>query len=290
MAATKLQGSGAIVTGAGSGINLAFAKALYDQGCGVLIVDVALHRDAVAWIESIRGSSSKTKVVFHKSDASKWTKLDEAFDAFADTFGGVPYIVCPGAGIYEPSHNGFWRDDDVDDHYKILDINLLHPIKMTRIAIRRMLRHKSPGIICCVSSIGAQKPSVITPLYHVSKSGVSNFIRCMASLDEMAGIRVVGVAPGIIKTPLYFDHPEAERFIDKEKDFMLEPEHVARAMLAVCFDSKYPAGTVLEVTDVDNWREVMLLNDPGPQGRAILASKKQEALSDVLAILEQDKQ
>lgn len=161
---------------------------------------------------------------------------------------------------------------------------------MTRIAIRRMLQNGAPGIVCCVSSIGAQKPGPITPLYQVSKAGINNFVRCMADLEAMAGIRVVAVAPGIIKTPLYFDHPEAERFLDKEKDFMLEPEHVGRAMLAVCLDSKYPPGTVLEVTDVDNWREVMLLNDPGPQGKAILASKKRDALADVLAIIEQDKQ
>lgn len=88
------------------GINLAFAKALYNEGCCVLIVDVALHRDAVAWIESIQGSKSKAKVIFHKSDVSKWAELDEAFDVFAHTFGGVPYIVCPGAGIYEPVRGG----------------------------------------------------------------------------------------------------------------------------------------------------------------------------------------
>lgn len=65
-------------------------------------MDVALHRDAVAWIESIHGQKSEAKVVFYKSDVSKWTDLDQAFDVFADNFGGVPYIVCPGAGIYEP--------------------------------------------------------------------------------------------------------------------------------------------------------------------------------------------
>ena len=111
----------------------------------------------------------------------------------------------------------------------------------------------------------------------------------MADLYKLAGIRVVGVAPGVIKTPLYFDHPEAERFLDKEKDFMLEPEHVARGMVAVCLDPKYPPGTILEVTDVDNWRQVMMLNDPGPQGKAILASKKQNAVADVVAMIEQDR-
>jgi 3-hydroxybutyrate dehydrogenase len=269
-----------------------------------LIVDIGLHRDAVVWTESL--PHLETKVVFHKTDVSKWTELESAFDMYSRTFGDIPYIVCAGAGIYEPvstwsngcddctdqdqSHNGFWKDNESDDHYKVLDVNLLHPIKLSRIAIRRMLAAKSPGVICCVSSIGAQKPSLITPLYGVSKAAVNHFVRCMKDLHGLSGIRVVGVAPGVIKTPLYFDHPEAEKFLDKEKDFMLDPEDVAKAMLALCLDDgSYPSGTVLEVTDTEKWRKVELLNDPGPQGRAVIASKKQEALIDVMAYIEQDR-
>ncbi|KAH0845711.1 NAD-dependent 15-hydroxyprostaglandin dehydrogenase [Fonsecaea pedrosoi] len=291
MDASQIRGKGAIVTGAGSGINLSFAQALHRAGCSVLIMDIALHKDAVAWMDTISNPQpSEPKVIFYKSDVSKWSELEKVFDVFADTIGGVPYIVCPGAGVYEPSHNSFWKDNDTDNHYKVLDINLLAPIKMSRIAIRRMLAADAPGIICCVSSIGAQKASIVTPLYQASKHGISSFVRCMADLHKLAGIRVVGVAPGIIRTPLYSDHPEAGKFVDPEKDFMLSPDEVARGMMAVCLDPKYPPGTILEVADVDNWREVKLLNDPGPQGRAILASKKQDAVADVIAFIEKDKQ
>jgi NAD(P)-dependent dehydrogenase (short-subunit alcohol dehydrogenase family) len=65
-------------------------------------MDVALHKDAVAWIESITHEDSDARVVFYQSDVSKWKELDKVFDVFEMTFGGVPYIVCPGAGIYEP--------------------------------------------------------------------------------------------------------------------------------------------------------------------------------------------
>lgn len=160
---------------------------------------------------------------------------------------------------------------------------------MTRIAIRRMLGANSLGIVCCVSSIGAQKAGIVTPLYQTSKHGISGFIRCMAELYTLAGIRVVGVAPGIIKTPLYTDHPEARKFLNKD-DFALDPEEVAKGMVAVCLDPKYPPGTILEVADPDSYREVMMLNDPGPQGRAILASGKQDAVSGVIALIEKDKQ
>ncbi len=65
-------------------------------------MDVSLHGDAVTWMDSIKDKDSAAKVVFHKSDVSKWIELERVFDVFADVFGGVPYIVCPGAGIYEP--------------------------------------------------------------------------------------------------------------------------------------------------------------------------------------------
>ena len=188
------------------------------------------------------------------------------------------------------SHNGFWSDKDVDGHFRLLDINLLSPIKMTRIAIRRMLNANQPGIILHVSSTGAQKSSIITPLYQSSKAAISTFVRCMSDLHSMGGIRVVGVAPGIIKSPLFTDHPEVMRYIDPSKDIMLEPEAVGRAMLAAATDLKYPPGTILEVADInDNWREVKILNDPGPQGAATWSSNKNLALADVQRVIDGEK-
>lgn len=95
------------------------------------------------------------------------------------------------------SFNNFWNDKDKDGHYSLLDINLLAPIKMMRIAIRRMQQADQPGIILHITSIGAQKSSITTPLYQCSKHGISSFVRAMGTqLHEWTGIRVVGVAPG----------------------------------------------------------------------------------------------
>lgn len=68
---------------------------------------------------------------------------------------------------------------------------------------------------------------------------------------------------------------------------MLPPEEVARAMMALVTDvERYNAGTILEVCDVDGrWREVALLNDPGPQGPASKTSLKAHAAEDVWRIL-----
>jgi NAD(P)-dependent dehydrogenase (short-subunit alcohol dehydrogenase family) len=173
---------------------------LYNSGCSVLIADISLHRTANEWLRSIEKTDGSTRVVFHKTDVTKWIQLEDLFDAFEQHFDGdTPDVVVPGAGLYEPSTNTFWGDQDSIDgsRYKIFDVNILHPIKMTRIAVRRMRRAgKTAGVILHLSSITAQKPSVTNPLYSVSKQAVSQFVRCMEPLERLSGIRVVAVAPG----------------------------------------------------------------------------------------------
>ncbi|KIW33871.1 uncharacterized protein PV07_00686 [Cladophialophora immunda] len=296
MAAIDLKGKGAIVTGGGSGICLSFVRQLYAAGCDVLICDLSLHREAIAWLDTIQKNatgpwkreSGGPSVAFRRTDVSQWNELEIAFQHYAEIFGGVPDILCPGAGVYEPSFNNFWNDRD-DTHYSMLRINLEHPLKMSRIAIRKWVQAAQPGYIVLVSSTGAQKPSMLTPLYGAAKQGISNFARCMARLQEMESIRVVAIAPGPTMSPMIYDHAEALRFVDPQKDKLSEPDEIGRGMMAVCFDKgKFPPGTVLEVTHPDRWREVFLLNDPGPGAHAY-TSRKEEGMADVHAALEADR-
>lgn len=165
------------------------------QGCSVLIADLALHREAAQWLEGLEGRTGP-QVTFQKLDVTDWAQLEKAFDVVEARFGGAPDIVVAGAGIYEASSAGFWNDEDDASHYKIFDVNIVHPIKLTRIAIRRMQQAKSRGVIVHLSSITAQKPSLMLPLYSVSKAAISQFVRCMAPLSDLAHVRVVAVAPG----------------------------------------------------------------------------------------------
>jgi len=289
MASPDLTGKGAIVTGGGSGISLAFTRHLYQAGCNVLICDLGLHHEAQKWLDSLppKAPDATPRIVFNKTDVTDWKQLEKAFDVYANEFGGVPHVLCPGAGIYEPSVPNFWNDKD-DDGYKILRINLEHPIKMSRIAIRRWVQASQPGNIILISSTGAQKASILTPLYGAAKQGISNFARAMVPLQKMENIRVTAVAPGPTMSPLMYDHPEAIRFVDPEKDKLATTDEIARGMMALCFEGKYPTGTVLEVTPPDRWREVSLLNDPGPGAHAF-TSRKDDAIVDVIAALDADR-
>jgi NAD(P)-dependent dehydrogenase (short-subunit alcohol dehydrogenase family) len=160
-----------------------------------MLADLALHASAREWLERIE-TGPCPRVRWYRTDVTDWKQLEAAFDAFDREFGGTPDIVVPGAGVYEPSSNNFWADLDSASHYMVFDVNIIHPIKMSRMAIRRLRRAQKPGVIVHLSSITAQIPSVVNPLYSVSKQAISQFVRCMAPLDGLAGIRVVAVAPG----------------------------------------------------------------------------------------------
>ncbi|RGP68815.1 hypothetical protein FSPOR_5020 [Fusarium sporotrichioides] len=270
---SELLNKTALITGGGSGINLELAKALRARGCGILIADITLKPEATVWLESIAREPGP-QVIFQKTDVTLLHQLVELFDIFERKLGGAPDIVVPGAGVHEGSGPGFWNDKEEALNYGVLDINMLHPIRMTRISIRKMLEAKKPGTILHLSSITAQKPSVVLPLYAVSKAAVSQFVRCMGPLEQMCGIRVVGVAPGLVDTPLFRAHVGAQETVDLSADFFLPPEEVVKAMIALLTDTKYVGGSILEVGDIGSWREVRILGDIGPQGRSTLPRAK----------------
>lgn len=197
-----IQGHIALVTGAGSGINLAFAEVLYEAGASVLIADLGLTQEATDWM----ATTEPARVHFQRTDVTDWAQLEAAFDVAEQRFGGVVDIVTPGAGVYEPAVTTFWKDDDISSRYKVLDINLLHPIKTTRIAVKRLVNAKKPGAIIYVSSVGGQRSSLITPLYTISKHGINALTLSMAPLKDLVGIQVAAVAPGFVSISNWLLH------------------------------------------------------------------------------------
>ncbi|TKA65783.1 hypothetical protein B0A55_09108 [Friedmanniomyces simplex] len=283
----SVDGKTALVTGAGSGINYCFAKLLLSRGCNVVIADLGLRPEAQKLVDDYSSTDGgKPRAVFVKTDVVQWPDLDNMFAVADETFGGAD-IVCPGAGIFEPHWTNFWHPPgtpkskdsahpaDGLGHYALFDINVTHPIRCTQLAISRWLNPPkdskvgkasatNPKRIVHISSIAGQTPSFSTPLYIASKHAISGFIRSLAQLDTL-GIRVNGVAPGIIKTPLWTDHPEKLQMFDSAQDDWVEPSEVAEAMLRCCEDDTVVGGWVMEVGKGQT-RNVGWRNDPGPSG------------------------
>ncbi|KAJ5982528.1 hypothetical protein N7451_012628 [Penicillium sp. IBT 35674x] len=286
--AFSVRGKTAVVTGAGSGINFCFAQLLLENGCNCLVADLALRPEAQSLItEHSVQSQGSGRAVFQKTDVTDWAQLEAMFVVAEEIFGEID-IVCPGAGIYEPSWSNFWKppgstessDSPTGGGYAVIDINLVHPIRTTQLAISRFLKAKSPKHILHISSIAGQYTTLAVPMYGATKHALNGFVRSLAELDQEIGVRVTAIAPGIIKTPLWTEDAEKMEIIGSEDHDWVTPEQVASVMLAVIQQDKVcqsigglgdptipiKGGTILEVSKTN--REVMPFNDPGPGARA----------------------
>ncbi|KAJ5304159.1 uncharacterized protein N7443_003819 [Penicillium atrosanguineum] len=275
--ALSVNGRTAIVTGAGSGINFAFAKLLVDNGCNVLIADLALRPEAKVLVD--KHSTGAARVVFQETDVRDWLQLERMFEVAEGEFGEID-IVCPGAGVYEPVAS---KDSPDGGRYALVDINVTHPIRTTQLAIAHFLRHKEngrPKHIVHISSIAGQNATFAAPIYVATKHAINGLVRSLAKLETL-GIRVTAVAPGVIKTPLWTDHPEKLKMVDDSVDEWVTPEEVATVMLALVQQDvvgetigdrsgrgpQFPVsgGTILEVSKTV--RAVGQFDDPGPGDR-----------------------
>lgn len=192
-----------------------------------------------------------------------------------------------------PQHwSNFWRppgsaaskDSPAGGRYALIDINITHPIRTTQLAIGHFLRHRDSGRskhIVHISSIAGQNPAFAAPIYVATKHAINGLVRSLAKLDKQFGIRVTAVAPGVIKTPLWTDHPEKLVMVDDKADAWVTPEEVAEVMLALVQQDQVgeiigdrsgrgpqfavKGGTILEVSKTV--REVKPFMDEGPGDR-----------------------
>lgn len=75
-------------------------------------------------------------------------------------------------------------------------INSMHPIKLSRIAVRSILQHNKPGVVCLIASDAGLYPWFTSPLYVATKHAVVGFGRSLAQLDAQEGVKVVVFCPG----------------------------------------------------------------------------------------------
>lgn len=274
----SVRGKSAIVTGASSGISLAFAGLLLSKGCNVVVADLSrgLGEDLY--------TAFPHQARFKKCDVTNWRDWDDAFTYARKEFGGVQ-IVTNGAGIFEPHWSNFWHNLERDS-YKTLDINLAGTIHGTRLAIREIMRQRQPGVILNITSIAAQLPRMSTPIYAASKAAVSAFTRSLAELHNDFDVKVVAVAPGVVKTPLWTDHPEKTRLLT-DNDKWVTAEETAQVMLDLVQEEKYPGGTIVE-SSLSQTR-IVRHDSPLPSGDGTTVSNEEAIIEEAREILRQER-
>ncbi|MGA8116964.1 MAG: SDR family oxidoreductase [Actinocatenispora sp.] len=180
----ELDGLVAVVTGGGSGIGKACARAFVAAGARVGVLDVD------------PGPGGEAAVLPLAADVTDQSSLDEAVAAVASAFGGVDILV-NNAGI---SSVGAVGDNDDAEWHRNLDVNVVGVARTTRAALPH-LRRSDRAAIVNTSSVAATVGLPQRVLYSATKGAVHAMTLAMAADLVGEGIRVNCVEPGTVDTP-----------------------------------------------------------------------------------------
>jgi NAD(P)-dependent dehydrogenase (short-subunit alcohol dehydrogenase family) len=189
---TMLQNKGAVVTGAASGIGKAIATAFIEAGASVMICD--LNANAIKAAVSELGNRAHGRV----TDVSEESQVEGAMREAREAFGSLDIVVnCAGFGAIAP------LTELSGDKWKAVQAVTLGGVFYgVKHAARQMIEQGHPGVIINISSVNARQPGEGQVAYCAAKAGVDMVTRCGALELGSRGIRVVGIAPGLVETPL----------------------------------------------------------------------------------------
>jgi glucose 1-dehydrogenase len=209
----SLKGQSALVTGADSGIGKGVALALAQAGARV-VINYAHNHDAAeetaAEIKTAGGNAFAWQ-----ADVSHEAEVQAMFAEMFKQYGTIDILV-NNAGLQKDSK---FVDMTLDQWNTVIGINLTGQFLCSREAAKEFIRRgvvedrsRAAGKIICMSSVHEVIPWGGHVNYAASKGGISMFMKSIAQELAPHKIRVVGIGPGAIQTPINkaaWDTPEA---------------------------------------------------------------------------------
>jgi NAD(P)-dependent dehydrogenase (short-subunit alcohol dehydrogenase family) len=241
-----IKGVSAIISGGGSGLGAATARALAAGGAKVALLDVNLDA-ANAVAAEIGGIAVKCDVTSAESA--------QAAIATAAAAHGPARIAVNCAGIAPPAKIvGRDGPHDLDLFRKVIEVNLIGTFNMLRLAAAGMqglepvTADGERGVIINTASVAAFDGQIGQAAYGASKGGVHALTLPAARELARSGIRVVTIAPGIFLTPMMLGLPQdAQDSLGKQVPFpsrLGKPEEYASLALHIIANSMINGETI----------------------------------------------
>jgi NAD(P)-dependent dehydrogenase (short-subunit alcohol dehydrogenase family) len=239
-----------IVTGASRGIGAAVAISAAARGYSVAVNYANDHHGAETVVQQIVSSGGRAIAI--RADVSREPQVLQLFETAERELGPVRALV-NNAGVT----GGLTRVESVtlEAIQAVLDVNVTGTILCAREAVKRMSTKfgGSGGAIVNISSLAARTGGVGEWVhYAASKGAVDSFTLGLAREVAAEGIRVNGVAPGLVETEIHSRAGEPGRLQRMSPSIPMKrggtPEEIAAGVLWLLSpEASYVTGTILEI-------------------------------------------
>lgn len=241
----RLAGKKTIITGADSGIGRAVAIAFAREGADVLISYLSEDEDAEETARLVEEAGRQAVVI--RGDLRDPVHCREVIERAVDEFGRIDVLVSNAA--YQASFARF-EDITAEEWRKTFETNVDAFFHLVQAALPHM---REGGSIIGTTSINADQPSPELLPYATTKGTIRDFIAGLGQMLAERGIRVNGVAPGPIWTPLIPSTMPPEKVKNFGKNTPIgrpgQPKELASAYVFLASDeASYVIGATIPVT------------------------------------------
>lgn len=231
---TNLKGKVALVTGAGSGLGEATARAFARAGCAVACVDI--NKEAAGRVSNeLEAQGSKSLAI--RCDVSDASSVQDAVQLTGTRFGRLDILVNCAA----IDHTLSVEEMTIEQWDQVIGVNLRGPFLFAKAAMP-LMRSQQSGHIINIASTAATRAWANASAYHATKWGLRGFSRALGVEGRPHGIRVTTIIPGGMRTH-FFDRFAEQGIPMPEEQNLQDPATVADAIV---YATMMPAESALQ--------------------------------------------
>lgn len=245
-----------VITGGASGIGAASAIELASKGAKIVLAD--LNEDGLeATANAIKLKGGETITV--KTNVTQEADVIRLMDTTVNTYGAINAVI-PSAGIFKDAFfispdketGKVFKSMSTEQFMDVINVNLLGTFLTLREAAIRMINNNWKGILFTISSIN--KEGQVGQLnYSSTKASVALWPKILGGefhIKKIKDIRVVGIAPGYVETPLLLNmKPEILDSIIKDVSIgrLVKTQEIVDAIV-FAINNEAVNGTTLEIS------------------------------------------